>query len=185
MPSFAFISAIFVNYTNPLERRGFHFVIPAQAPAPLVIWGCGINGELLPIDFSVPEKPAVRMTSAVLGPALDQSRTLKWVDGRLLVATRDLLFWNASAGAGERPTLEQNVSWAPASARAGGGTTDDGINGVVQVKSEAGETMLVCTAPPDPRLPGCAHPSAVLIFLARQNRRLQPLSLSNDSDPGT
>ena len=95
------------------------------------------------------------MTSAVLGPALDQARTLKWVDGRLLVATRDLLFWNASAGAGERPTLELNVSWAPAAARGGdgdGGTTDDddGINGVVQVKSEAGETMLVCTAPPDP-----------------------------------
>lgn len=154
MPSFAFVSALVVNYTSSLDARGMHFVIPAEAPAPMVVWGCGIKGELLPVDFAVPEKPVVRMGSAVLGPALYQARSLKWVGGHLLVADRDLLFWNTSAGAGERPTLEQNLSWAQASgvgdvdAGAGGGgiaggTDDAGINGVALVTSPAGETMLV------------------------------------------
>ena len=148
-----------------------------------MVFGGGINGEFVAVDYTVsPESPV--LDSRTTGPAFAQSRTLKWVgrnstcSGRrtdgggsilLLVANRDMLFYNASsASASSKPVLVQNLSFAAANLTnlaVGAAATvtaaaaawpavavavvaaatkpDGGINGVVEVTSPAGQTMLV------------------------------------------
>lgn len=143
-PAFRFVSTVAVPAPDTGERRGFHTVLAApHSSGDHRVWGAGISGELVAVDFARPEAPVLLSGTVRQGERLLQSRTLLWSAGELLVANRDWLFYNSSAAAPHGPALLANVSAAALPAHGCTGHCDDGINGIAALTDATNDTLLV------------------------------------------
>lgn len=146
--AFRFVSRLAVPKPNTAEARGFHTVLADDGSS--MVFGCGIDGQLVAADFAIPTEPVLR--HVVAGESMVQARTLLWDrQQRLVVANRDFLFYhhpdaltpfelvaNASTALSGRPSRNPHGSL--------GG--DNGINGATIVSDMQGVELLVGAAMP-------------------------------------
>ena len=141
--AFRFISRLAVPKPNTTEDRGFHTVLADNGSG--VVFGCGIDGQLVAADFGSPMEPVLR--DVVSGESMVQARTLLWDrQHRLVVANQDFLFYQRPA-ASTAFELVANVSTAlsgrpsrnPHDSLGG----DNGINGATIVTDMEGTELLV------------------------------------------
>lgn len=73
------------------ETRGFHYVLAASNSGQ--VFGCGIDGQLVAVDFATAAQPVLQQM--LDGEQLVQSRAMVWDSSgkRLVVANRDFLFY--------------------------------------------------------------------------------------------
>lgn len=147
-----------VARTQPIaETRGFHFVAsvpaasrtPATSAAPARVFGCGILGELVEVEWSNASSPAV-LANEQSNAGLVESRTLLVLPAnlsssrsqRLLLAARTFQTYDISQPG--RPQLLSNVSVASAQIP----VKDNGMNGLVQLWLNNGSLLVLGAAMP-------------------------------------
>lgn len=173
--AFQFVSRLVVPKPNTTEARGFHTVLADNGSG--VVFGCGIDGQLVAADFASPTEPVLR--GVVSGESMVQARTLLWDrQHRLVVANRDFLVYQ-HPDANTPFELVANVSTAlsgrPSRNPHGSLGGDNGINGAVIVSDMHGTELLV----------GAAMPG--LLVVAALGPRPRPLGSCNMTawpDPG-
>jgi hypothetical protein len=126
-----------------------------------VVYGCGIAGELVAVDFEDPSSPTVVGEDS--GFPLIQSRTLLWDGPRLLVANKNLCFYEAKGNNSEQQLSGASTAHTPpfplrmvsnlSTPMTGGPSrdpdgSDQAINGLVVVADSNGTTIVVGAAMP-------------------------------------
>ena len=99
------------------ERRGYHFVLAAEDPQSDVVYGCGINGEVishrptrsepatdrnvfLQLTVGRMAGDALTLLNNTVASTLLQSRAMLWYNSQLVVSNRDFLFYDVESDGG-------------------------------------------------------------------------------------
>jgi hypothetical protein len=156
--AFEFVSTVLLPFPATGETRGFHFVLTDPGVSSNIVYGCGIAGEVVAIDFSDPSSPTV--VGGDTGFPLIQSRTLLWDGPRLLVANKNLCFYekansssSSSSGSSSTPSFPLQMfanlttPMSGRSARYPDGKKQ-GVNGLVAVRDSNGTAIVVGAAMP-------------------------------------